>query len=316
MKRIVGPFNVISGQSTQINGPTPQGTQSEYAWLTVYNNTNFIQEVNSETNQAFLQPFTANVFRVPSGIGISLTPVAGQYPIGVWLGTVTAEYNSDKEEKPEGFPVPINQFPGGAQLLATYPVPSQIPLGPLGPIIAVSPGIGTLIIQLAVLGATSISVVGVQSGITYATLAVSVSGTYSVNLTPNLQDYELQINGQITVRASIVALYEAPGPAIPTQPNLIFHGSVANGGTVLPALTSGAYYIFGIDSLTAAQDIQNFTGNGVAAFASTNTAVGTAALCQGTTGYLAAIRVSTAIAYTATAVAQADLITIRYAIGP
>ena len=160
---------------------------------------------------------------------------------------------------------------------------------------------------------TAVKVIGAQSGTVYQPLIAGPSGVFYLVvplLGSPLPDQSLIVQNTTTSGTVMLALQ---GGGAPSFAELYQTSSVANSGVVLAAPAAGAYYVFGIDSIVAAADIQQFRDGAGVNFANTEVAVGGQ---EATTGPLGPVRVATSIRYFAVGVNQNDQITIRYSLGP
>lgn len=314
---VAGPFNLIQGAATTIKSTTwPSPNQA--GQIVLSNNSASTVVVNSSAGTKYLYANSSDVF-TSAGQDIICTPipVGTSQPLNTLIGTLTCTYYSSDEQPLVGYPQALTPFPGGSTLIWGVSVAQPLPpIGSTSMAIAVLPGSGSVSIQATNYTGTpgNFRVIGVQSGITYGTLPVTANGLYSIPLAPTLRDTSVYLSSDITTRYLVTAVYEQPGMPVPTVPNLVTElTSVANGGQVLPALTSGAYYISSWDARVAAIDTARLT-DGLGDFTDS-------VYCSAANETLGSVplnmhRTPGPVTYTATNVNQNAYIAVRYAVGP
>lgn len=295
--------NLITGQTLLLEPPD----NLPYAGVAIYNGNNLLVSISIAGNTDVIQPYQAKFYDMPtSGSLAQIIPISSN-PDDYYVGTIYGVFYLANEQPVYGFPLPLTAFPGGEQLQAILPAaPDSWTISPPA-------GTGQITIQETSPNST-FTVKGVQTGIDYGSpLATGNLLTwYFINAAGSAQGVDTDF---LVTRTSTGGggelLYVSPSVPIPTQPNLFVDGEVAvNTITLLPALTVGAYYLFGWDVFTVTP-----ATNGTVLGLSTNSGVFATGVWTGAAPGidLKGIRVEGPITCSS---ASTAFITLRYAIGP
>lgn len=123
-----GPYNLIAGSTVDLPDPTVQ-QRGQYPWVAIFNSSTEQLQITDDTgNFRYLQPNTADVWKMSSS-GAPLrvtqsTPVA----VGTYLGTISAIYYTDSDDEPKNYPFPLVAFPGGYAQVANLIVKNGAPV--------------------------------------------------------------------------------------------------------------------------------------------------------------------------------------------
>lgn len=249
------PVNIIAGQTVPVLDKT-QSTPYGTIVCTVYNSTSSVLAVTCSGGTRLLQPLQADSYPCSSALQVpTVAPITFQAS-GTYLGIVLSTFYDKNDGAPPGFPMPLSPFPGGEQQIAVV-----MPLLPAGTTLAVPPGTTSLVfVNPGPSQGAILSVVGAQSGINYLTTSTAVTPAGGMVTVPVAAlDTAYVIKPTIispwlnaTVYASDVPTSAFSGSAapsalpIPTMATLSVTAS-ASTATLLPAPSSGAYYLFDWD---------------------------------------------------------------------
>ena len=261
------PVLIVAGKSIPVaqSGSISSGTIA----CVIYNSTQFTLLVQSAGGTRFLQSLQADSFPCNNAVPVpTVTPIT-TFTNGVLLGVLTAAFYDTNDGAPAGFPQPLNQYPGGSQLLVAGTVPpatiasAGFTLSFGGPTVTVAIPLGAGSITFRSIpispntGPYTYQVVGNNSGTTYASLQTSsvqpLSQTATVSLVGNLVDTALVFqgaNGSIGI-SQLFAVPPSPTPTFPTGNSGLIAGT---GGDVLAIAappTGLALYLFDADFVNA-----------------------------------------------------------------
>lgn len=207
-----GTFNVLSGQQTAI---APLDLTQFYGYVVLFNNTSVPLQVAWKGWTDLLQPNMANSYKLPATNPLVYVSPITTFPDPTYVGVVQAVYYLTTEGAPNGYPMPLSEFPGGGTpLLLTPSTPTlaslasdfidsiitpslSIPLytvaaGTYAPTLirgefVLPPGAGSVSLQGSVYLGTEVSstvnalyldIVGVQSGSTLGSFVYPGNGSF------------------------------------------------------------------------------------------------------------------------------------------
>ena len=256
------PVLIVAGKSIPVaqSGSISSGTIA----CVIYNSTQFTLLVQSAGGTRFLQPLQADSFPCNNAVPVpTVTPIT-TFTNGVLLGVLTAAFYDTNDGAPAGFPQPLNQYPGGSQLLVAGAMPptdalaagfslSARPLNLREVTLAIPLNAGSITFTAwpiaTATGPYTYQVVGNNSRTTYASLSTSsllpLSQTPTVSLLGNIADTALIFQGA-SGAIGFSQLFAVPAPPLPTYATTSVQTS-GSSATLLPALSSGSYYLFDCD---------------------------------------------------------------------
>lgn len=227
----VGPFNIITGQQTQISAaewPSPDQT----GFIVIANNSPVTLGVSTADGGEWLYPNTGNIFK-PSGSNVSVQPIT-QPVNNVFVGTFTATYYSSDEPLPAGYP---SQLPtlsqANSSVLAV--LSAQMLIGSFTYTVQPPPGSGSLVItsnsQLSSLNLITIR--GVQTGKLYVNGIFNIPPNFTFS-TVGIVDTSFQIQFAGFSGTQTVTIFALPAP-----PPLVNRESILYGVSIPPSSLAG-----------------------------------------------------------------------------
>ncbi len=237
---IAPAVNLLVGTGSIVAPPSFADVGNAVVACIIFNNTSSILVVTGSFGQGFLQPNTADLFPCPGIVSAPTVATTAIAPMGTFVGTVQAIFYFEGDRLPTNYPIVLNPFAGGANLLITSIGNTAVPV----PFTILPPfGTGTLTFN-ATTAITNLSVTGVQTGRTYAS-GVSIAANSTKTLTLfNSGDtsYSIGLSGQLD---SVAA-----GPAISAPTDAISSFGASTTAT-LAAASGGAYYLYGADLINS-----------------------------------------------------------------
>lgn len=295
--------NLITGQTLLLEPPD----NLPYAGVAIYNGNNLLVSVSIAGNTDVIQPYQAKFYDMPtSGSLAQIIPISSN-PEDYYVGTIYGVFYLANELPVYGFPLPLTAFPGGEQLQAVLPTtPDSWTISPPA-------GTGQITIQETTPSST-FTVKGVQTGTDYGSPLVTgnLLTWYFISAAGSAQGVDTDfLVARTSTGGGGELLYVSPSVPIPTQPNLFVTGLVAGDTvTLLPALSVGAYYLFGWDIFTTT----SATGGSVLGLSANSVEFALGVWTGAAPGVdLQGVRVEGPITCTS---ASTAIVTLRYAIGP
>lgn len=243
--QVTPPVNVIAGGPNKITPPGYSDVGNAVTAVVIYNTTSIVLQVNASSGVSFLQPLTADVFECNTiSSAPTVTPVTNQ-AVGVYLGTLTCTFYFQGDKPPVGFPLPLNPFPGGANLIETgvqlIPGVFQVPAGTTSITISGTNGAPGQILSLS----------GNQSGnIYYGPPSGPKQLPVTFSVAPFDTTYTLNVSGPVDVYATNLPTdpngtnVSPLALPVPSYPTLSFNASST---AILSPPTAGAWYLFTAD---------------------------------------------------------------------
>lgn len=256
------PINVLAGGQNVSVLPAGQSTPYGTIVCTIYNSTNVVLAVTCAGGTRFLEPNqadsypTSNAYPVPT-----ITPISPQ-AAGTFLGVITSTFYDKNDGAPNGFPQPLTAFAGGLQQIVSS---AQLETGGgIGIPISVPPGTTALVItNTSARASTLTAVMGGTSGSNYLTanIPLAAGASFTVPVSPIDSTFTILESalglGSASVYASNVPVSPLSAVAAPVAlpiPTFATKSVAISASTAaaLPALTNGAYYLFGADFINGA----------------------------------------------------------------
>lgn len=268
-------INVVAGSASAIVPPGYSDIGNNVDSVVIFNQTQSVLQVTGTFGSRYLQPLMADVFPCQTIQSAPFVTPITFVPSNTYLGTITSTFYYKDDEPPSGFPMPLTGFPGGAYFIQNVPSgtgfwpikPSfTLPSTDLSAPFVIPSGAGALQLPTILIGAlnpggaTTIDLVGVQTGTIYQSFSTpSVVNQFAAQTIPlvNAQDTTLQFKDDTGGAHSHgfyiqsldlkTGLYATPGTPIPTEATAETGSkSFASASvTLLAAPTTGANYLFG-----------------------------------------------------------------------